>query len=150
MVLKNTTAKHRGSKSTKKKISNSSFCKTSLENLKSETVMPARAEGQLRARKPPGKIDPHLAARRFKILGDKNRLSIFKFLMNQPCPVGDLALALGIGRTLVSHNLKLLRSEGLVAAKRFGKSIIYTIAEDLVIENKETLDLSCCKLSFSR
>jgi DNA-binding transcriptional ArsR family regulator len=96
------------------------------------------------------KVDQELASRRFKILGDKNRLSIFKFLMKKPCPVGDLALALGIGRTLVSHNLKILRAEGLVAAKRFGKSIVYTISEDLIVENNETIDLDCCKVSFSQ
>ncbi len=95
------------------------------------------------------KFDDDLASRRFKILGDKNRLAIFKFLMKNPCPVGDIAIALGIGRTLVSHNLKVLRSEGLVAAKRYGKSIVYTLAEDLMVDKNETLDLDCCRVSFS-
>ena len=94
-------------------------------------------------------VDFELASRRFRILGDKNRLPIFKYLMKNPCPVGDIAIALGIGRTLVSHNLKVLRSEGLVAATRHGKNIIYTLAEDLKIENHETLNLECCRVSFS-
>jgi len=94
-------------------------------------------------------VDLELASRRFRILGDKNRLAIFKLLMKNPCPVGDIAIALDIGRTLVSHNLKILRSEGLVSASRHGKNIIYKLADDLKIENHEALDLECCRVSFS-
>ncbi|MEI8027908.1 MAG: metalloregulator ArsR/SmtB family transcription factor [Pseudomonadota bacterium] len=102
-----------------------------------------------KAKNTQARVDHELASRRFRILGDKNRLAIFKFLMKNPCPVGDIAIALGIGRTLVSHNLKILRSEGLVDATRNGKNIIYKLADELKIENHETLDLECCRVSFS-
>ncbi len=96
-----------------------------------------------------GQFNQDIASRRFKILGDKNRLAILKLLMRKPSPVGDIALDLGIGRTLVSHNLTILRSEGLVATTRNGKSIVYEIAKDLKARDKETLDLECCRVRFT-
>lgn len=94
-------------------------------------------------------IDHDIASRRFKILGDRNRLAILKLLMRKPRPVGDIVTSLGIGRTLVSHNLKILRSEGLVATTRYGKCIVYAISNDLKVEDSGSLDLKCCSVSFN-
>lgn len=94
-------------------------------------------------------IDHDIASRRFKILGDKNRLAILKLLMRNPRSVGDIVTTLGIGRTLVSHNLKILRAEGLVATTRYGKCIVYAISNDLNAEGNGSLDLKCCSVCFN-
>jgi DNA-binding transcriptional ArsR family regulator len=92
--------------------------------------------------------ESELAPRRFKVLGDKNRLAILKLLMKDRLPVGEIAGSLGIERTLVSHNLKVLRDEGLVTAERQGKEMVYSVADAIVLEKPETLDLECCQIRF--
>ena len=42
---------------------------------------------------------------------------------------GELAAALGEGLSTVSQRLKVLRTEGLVARRRDGKHILYSLAD---------------------
>lgn len=70
------------------------------------------------------------AARRAKALADPTRLALAATLAEggELC-VCDLAWVLERAENLVSHHLRLLRSEGLVESRRDGKMVIYSLTE---------------------
>ncbi|OZC46435.1 transcriptional regulator [Rhodococcus sp. RS1C4] len=70
---------------------------------------------------------------RFDLLGDPTRLRILLCMHRAPgiC-VTDLALALSMTSTSVSHALRLLRNEGWVAVQRDGKKMTYRLDDDTV------------------
>jgi DNA-binding transcriptional ArsR family regulator len=83
-------------------------------------------------------IDPATAARQLtpalKALADENRLAIALTLAQSPSNVVELAGALGMGQTLVSHHLKTLREAGLVAVTPIGRSNVYSLCCEGVAE----------------
>jgi DNA-binding transcriptional ArsR family regulator len=72
-------------------------------------------------------------ANRFELLSDGNRLRLLLCLHHAPgiC-VGDLAAALEMSGTAVSHALRLLRHQGWVSATRDGRSMRYRLSDDTV------------------
>lgn len=68
----------------------------------------------------------------FKAYGDVTRLRIMFRLSEGACYVNDLADDLGMTQSAISHQLKLLRQAGLVGAKRDGRNIIYSLADEHV------------------
>lgn len=70
---------------------------------------------------------------RFDLLGDPTRLRILLCMHRAPgiC-VTDLARALGMTSTSVSHALRILRNEGWVAVQRDGKKMTYRLDDDTV------------------
>ena len=48
--------------------------------------------------------------------------------------VSDLSEILDINQTTVSHQLKILRSTGIVNARRDGKTIYYSLANRIIPE----------------
>ncbi|CEI53278.1 metalloregulator ArsR/SmtB family transcription factor [Acinetobacter bereziniae] len=71
----------------------------------------------------------HKLADTFKLLGDASRLKILLFCMRGPSSVGEISAALDLSQSLVSHNLRLLRSARLVKGNRQAKQVIYQIAD---------------------
>ena len=68
----------------------------------------------------------------FKVLGDSTRLSILFAIDVSPMCVCDIAEAVGMTKSAVSHQLKVLRQSDLVRYKRSGKNVIYSLADDHV------------------
>ena len=68
----------------------------------------------------------------FKILGDSTRLSILFTIDGSPMCVCDIAAALGMTKSAVSHQLKILRVSELVSYKKVGKNVIYSLKDDHV------------------
>ncbi|MDL2237586.1 metalloregulator ArsR/SmtB family transcription factor [Christensenellaceae bacterium OttesenSCG-928-K19] len=68
----------------------------------------------------------------FKILGDETRIRLLWVLMNGEKCVVDLAKAIGMSESAVSHQLKELRLAGLVSPKRDGKRIYYSLKSNSV------------------
>lgn len=68
----------------------------------------------------------------FKAYGDVTRLRIMFRLSEGACFVTDLADDLGMTQSAISHQLKLLRQAGLVGAKRDGRNITYSLADEHV------------------
>lgn len=56
----------------------------------------------------------------FKILGDENKLKIILHLMCGEECVCNMAEKVGVERTLVSHNLKILREAGIIHDRKLG------------------------------
>ena len=70
----------------------------------------------------------------FKVLGDETRMKIINALAHEELCVTDLAAALEMTQSAVSHQLKLLRMAHQVKARREGKSIYYSLDDQHVID----------------
>ena len=68
----------------------------------------------------------------FAILGDPTRVRVLTALRAGELCVSDLAVATGVNRTTVSHQLRVLRSHRLVQRRREGKVVYYAIDVDHV------------------
>ena len=68
----------------------------------------------------------------FKVFGDSTRIRIlFVFFEAEVC-VCDLAKALNMTQSAISHQLRILKQNKLVKSRREGKSIFYSLADDHV------------------
>lgn len=70
------------------------------------------------------------AADVFALLGDPNRFRLLASLREagELC-VCDLAAATGMGESAASHALRLLRAHGVVAARRRGRMMYYSLRD---------------------
>ena len=68
----------------------------------------------------------------FKILGDSTRVKILFAIDGEPMCVCDIADLLGMTKSAVSHQLKILRQSDLVTYRKSGKNVFYTLADDHV------------------
>ena len=69
-------------------------------------------------------------AETFKVLGDPTRVRILDAVARAEVAVCDLAHALGLTQSAVSHQLRLLRSMRLVRSRRDGRHIYYRLDDD--------------------
>lgn len=65
-----------------------------------------------------------------KALGNEDRLLLLCQLSQGELSVGDLEAALDIRQPTLSQQLGVLRNEGLVATRRDGKRIFYSLADN--------------------
>jgi ArsR family transcriptional regulator, virulence genes transcriptional regulator len=79
------------------------------------------------------------ASELLKALANRHRLLIICQLIDAERSVGQLAEFLGIRDSTVSQHLALLRKDGLVAARRDGQTIWYSISSGPARELVETL-----------
>lgn len=70
----------------------------------------------------------------FKIIGDSTRLKILYALLNCEICVCDIANLLNMTKSSISHQLKSLKENGLVKARREGKEVYYSLDDDHVKE----------------
>ena len=68
----------------------------------------------------------------FKIFGDSTRIKILFSLLENKMPVNAIAETLSMTQSAVSHQLRILKTNGLVKFERDGKSLIYSLADDHV------------------
>ena len=68
----------------------------------------------------------------FKVLGDLTRLKIVYALDNNEMCVCDIANLLNMTKSSISHQLALLKSNGLVKARKIGKEVMYTLDDSHV------------------
>ena len=80
----------------------------------------------------PAENDMQDLAELFKIFGDTTRIRMLFVLFEAEVCVCDLAETLGMTQSAISHQLKMLKSAGLVRARRRGKSVFYSLADDHV------------------
>ena len=70
----------------------------------------------------------------FGFLADTNRLRILSILAAQEMCVGDLATALGMNESAVSHQLRTLRSIRLVSFRKQGRHVFYYLQDHHVFD----------------
>lgn len=68
----------------------------------------------------------------FKVFGDSTRIRILYVLFEAEVCVCDLAAALNMTQSAISHQLKILKQNKLVKSRREGKSIFYSLADNHV------------------
>ena len=73
----------------------------------------------------------------FRVLGDGTRMRIISALLVRELCVCDIAAALGMTKSAVSHQLGTLRNARLVKCRREGKSVYYSIDDDHVLKMLE-------------
>ena len=74
----------------------------------------------------------------FKIFGDSTRMGILFAIDGEPMCVCDIAALLGMTKSAVSHQLKILRQSSLIKYKKSGKNVFYSLADDHVRDIIET------------
>ena len=65
----------------------------------------------------------------FKVFGDSTRIRILFVLFEAEVCVCDLAAALSMTDSAVSHQLNILKRSKLVKSRRAGKSVFYSLAD---------------------
>lgn len=68
----------------------------------------------------------------FKVFGDGTRVRILYVLFEAEVCVCDLANLLGMTQSAVSHQLRILKTARLIKARRDGKTVFYSLADDHV------------------
>ncbi|MCQ2354029.1 MAG: metalloregulator ArsR/SmtB family transcription factor [Clostridia bacterium] len=68
----------------------------------------------------------------FKIFGDTTRVKILYSLFESELCVCAIAELLGMNQSAISHQLRILKDENLVANRRSGKTVYYYLADDHV------------------
>ena len=74
----------------------------------------------------------------FKVFGDSTRLRVMYTLFDGESSVGEIAEALNMEQSAISHQLRVLRTNKLVKVRRDGKQIYYSLDDDHVKKIIET------------
>lgn len=69
----------------------------------------------------------------FSLLGDSNRLRILSVLAEKELCVCDLAAALDMSESAVSHQLRTLRTIRLVSYRKQGRNVFYHLQDSHVL-----------------
>lgn len=80
----------------------------------------------------PSETDLYDLAELFKVFGDSTRIRILFVLFEKEESVGEIADALGMNQSAISHQLKILKQNKLVKARREGKQMYYSLADEHV------------------
>ena len=70
----------------------------------------------------------------FDALSDYTRFQILSALCVQSRSVSELKDLCHVSQSAISHQLRLLRDRGLVSAKREGQRVIYSLADEHVVQ----------------
>ncbi len=68
----------------------------------------------------------------FRIFGDATRIRILQTLLEGERNVGDLADALEMTQSAISHQLRVLRQNDLVKYRKEGKIVFYSLDDEHV------------------
>ncbi|HHV12989.1 MAG TPA: helix-turn-helix transcriptional regulator [Clostridiales bacterium] len=68
----------------------------------------------------------------FKVFGDSTRVKILSALFHAEMCVCDIAVLLGMTKSSISHQLRILKQAKLVNYRRDGKVVYYSLADDHV------------------
>ncbi len=65
----------------------------------------------------------------FKVFGDTTRMRILYALIDDELCVCAICELLGMNQSAISHQLRVLRDNNLVACRRQGKTVYYSLAD---------------------
>lgn len=66
----------------------------------------------------------------FKLFGHPTRVRMLQALLISEMCVCDLSCALNMSQSAISHQLRLLKDANLVKARKSGKSVYYSLADN--------------------
>lgn len=90
----------------------------------------------------------------FRALADETRLALVRTLLGGGRSVSELCEGLGLRQSLASRHLGILRSMGMVLARRHAQRVIYELTPELrgkvtgKLGGGQRLDLGCCEVRF--
>ncbi|UGT62188.1 Rv2640c family ArsR-like transcriptional regulator [Nocardia asteroides] len=87
-------------------------------------------------------------ALRLKAIADPARVRLLSILLTHPDGernVGELADAIGLGESTVSHHLTQLRRAGLIASERRGMNTYHSVRREALSALCVVLDPNCCR-----
>lgn len=84
------------------------------------------------------------AARLLKAIGNEKRLQVLCLLAEGERSVSEINALLDLSQSALSQHLAVLRSEGLVRARRDGQNIYYTLVPGPAAEVMRTLHAIYC------
>lgn len=68
----------------------------------------------------------------FRVFADSTRIRILCTIIEEEVCVGDIAAALNMTVSAISHQLRILKTAGLVKYRKVGKISYYSLADDHV------------------
>ena len=74
----------------------------------------------------------------FKAFADPTRVQILSLLLEQEMCVSEIAEAVDLSQSAVSHQLQILKQMYLIKFRREGKNVLYSLADDHVRTILET------------
>lgn len=74
----------------------------------------------------------------FKAFGDPTRVHILSLLVGEELCVTDIAEAVELSQSAISHQLRILKQMQLIKFRREGKNILYSLADDHVLTILQT------------
>lgn len=80
----------------------------------------------------PSKENMEQIAELFKGFADPTRVHILSLLIERELCVTDIAEAVELSQSAISHQLRLLKQMHLIKFRREGKNILYSLADDHV------------------
>lgn len=107
-------------------------CQHSTEEMQCETIEVHEELLKIVNDKMPDEEELYDLAELFKVFGDSTRIRILFVLLEAEVCVCDLAAALNMTQSAVSHQLRILKQSKLVKSRREGKSIFYSLADSHV------------------
>lgn len=87
------------------------------------------------------------AAELLAALANPKRLTLLCILLGQEMSVGDMAQRVGLSQSALSQHLARLRLQGLIAARRDGQSVYYSVSDPAVRDVIATLYRHFCEPS---
>jgi DNA-binding transcriptional ArsR family regulator len=80
----------------------------------------------------------------FKALGDNTRMKIICLLISNELCVCDIAYALEMEQSAISHQLKILRENKILKSRKEGKTVYYSFNDEHIadIVNKALVHMS--------
>ena len=81
-------------------------------------------------------IDPELlsrAAQTIRVLGHPDRIKIAEVLEAGDATVTEIQEEVELGQAIVSQHLARLRAHGIVASRRDGQNVVYSLVEPKVL-----------------
>lgn len=104
-------------------------CHHGVEEIQCETIEVHEELVRIVNEKLPKEEELYDLAELFKVFGDSTRIRILFVLLEAEVCVCDLAAALNMTQSAVSHQLRILKQNKLVKSRREGKSIFYSLAD---------------------
>lgn len=95
------------------------------------TVIHQEVVDQVRTQMPEDEVLLDLADS-FKLFSDSTRLKILYALMEAEMCVCDISVLLGMSKSSVSHQLRVLKQSNLVKYRKAGRVIYYSLADEHV------------------
>lgn len=99
-------------------------------------------------------LNPQKCAQLLSALAAPERLKIVRFLSEGPHNVTEIAEMLNVAPVNVSHHLMVLKVSGLIAGKKKGRFVLYSlrpgVLEDAVEAGlpRDALNLGCCRIEL--